>query len=72
MWRFGYSATVRLFAKRLLVAIEHGLGIPVFPSSETVWHFEDKVAQHYLLLSAGIRTPTTWMFWKRFSSTRNR
>jgi hypothetical protein len=44
MWRFGYSPNPRLFAKRLLPAIEHGLGIPVFPSSETAWHFEDKIA----------------------------
>jgi len=36
MWRFGYSPNPRLFAKRLLPAIEHGLGIPVFPSFETV------------------------------------
>src|SRR6185369_4043053 len=32
MWRFGYSPNPRLFAKRLLPAVEHGLGIPVFPS----------------------------------------
>jgi len=65
MWRFGYSPTPRLFAKRLLPAIEHGLGIPVFPSLETVWHFEDKIAQAYLLRAAGIPTPATWVFWDR-------
>ena len=64
MWRFGYKPDPRLFAKRLLLAIEHGLGIPVFPSSKTAWHFEDKVAQHYLLQAAGIPTPATWVFWR--------
>jgi len=68
MWRFGYSPTPRLFAKRLLPAIEHGLGIPVFPSIETEWHFEDKIAQTYLLQAAGLPTPTTWVFWDRTSA----
>jgi glutathione synthase/RimK-type ligase-like ATP-grasp enzyme len=63
MWRFGYSALPRVFAKRLLIAIEHGLRIPVFPSWQSMWHFEDKVAQHYLLQAARIPEPETWVFW---------
>jgi glutathione synthase/RimK-type ligase-like ATP-grasp enzyme len=65
MWRFGYSPNPRLLAKRLLPAIEHGLGIPVFPSFETAWHFEDKIAQSYLMQAAGVPTPATWVFWDR-------
>jgi glutathione synthase/RimK-type ligase-like ATP-grasp enzyme len=65
MWRFGYSPNPRLFAKRLLPAIEHGLGIPVFPSFETAWHFEDKIAQSYLLQAARLPAPATWVFWDR-------
>src|SRR5688572_10552322 len=65
MWRFGYSPVPRLFAKRLLAVIEHAVGIPVFPSSKTAWHFEDKLAQHYLLRANGIPSPRTWVFWNR-------
>jgi glutathione synthase/RimK-type ligase-like ATP-grasp enzyme len=65
MWRFGYSPSPRLYAKRLLPAIEQGMGIAVFPSFETVWHFEDKIAQSYLLRAAGFPTPATWAFWDR-------
>src|SRR5262249_8519471 len=68
MWRFGYSPAPRLFAKRLLPAIEHGFGIRVFPSFETVWHFEDKIAQSYLLRAARLPTPATWIFWDRSSA----
>ena len=68
MWRFGYSPAPRLFAKRLLPAIEQGFGIPVFPSFETVWHFEDKIAQSYLLSAAGLPTPATWILWDRSSA----
>ena len=68
MWRFGYSPMPRMFAKRLLPAIEHGMGIPVFPSFETAWHFEDKIAQSYLLHAACVPTPSTWVFCDRTSA----
>jgi hypothetical protein len=64
MWKFHHSALNRLFAKRLLPAIEHGMGIPTFPAWKTCWHFDDKVAQHYLLDAAGIPTPQTCVFWQ--------
>ncbi len=63
MWRCPPSANPRLYAKRLLLAIEHGLNIPVFPSLPTGWHFEDKVAQFYLLALANIPTPSTHVLW---------
>ena len=68
MWRFDYAARSRLFAKRLLSAVEHGLGLFVFPSWKTMWHFEDKIAQHYLLQAAGIPEPRTWEFWTRVAA----
>lgn len=37
-----------LTAKRILFALEHS-GIKVFPDFKTAWHFDDKVAQKYLL-----------------------
>lgn len=39
-----------LTAKRILFALEHA-GLKVFPSFNTGWHFDDKVAQKYLLES---------------------
>ena len=37
-----------LAAKKILFALEHA-GITVFPDFNTAWHFDDKVAQKYLL-----------------------
>jgi glutathione synthase/RimK-type ligase-like ATP-grasp enzyme len=68
MWRFGYSPVPRLFAKRLLTAVEQALHIPVFPSTTTAWHFEDKIGQHYLLQAAGVPSPETRVFWSRDSA----
>jgi hypothetical protein len=65
MWWFAHVSFPRLFAKRLMVAVQHGQGIPVFPSWQTIWHFDDKIAQQYLLQAADIPTPQTWVFWRR-------
>jgi glutathione synthase/RimK-type ligase-like ATP-grasp enzyme len=63
MWRFDFAAPERLFAKRLLASIQQTLPLAVFPSWRTAWHFEDKVAQHYLLTAARVPTARTWVFW---------
>jgi hypothetical protein len=65
MWWFAHLPFPRNFAKRLLPSIEHGLGIPVFPTWKTIWHFDDKIAQNYLLQLADIPIPQTWVFWHR-------
>jgi hypothetical protein len=69
MWWFAHLPLPRNFAKRLLPAVEHGLGIPVFPSWRTIWHFDDKLAQQYLLEAAGIPVPETHIFWRAADAT---
>lgn len=70
MWRCDPSALPRLYAKRLLYAIEEGAGLPVFPNLKSSWHFEDKISQYYFLSAAGIPTPATSIFWKREQAER--
>ncbi len=65
MWRYSPSAHPRLYAKKLLYAIEEQLGVSVFPNLKSSWHFEDKVGQYYFLAAAGIPTPVTNIFWTR-------
>lgn len=65
MWRFGYDPVSLHLAKRILPSIEQGIGIPVFPSWSSYWHFEDKIAQHYLMQAARIPSPRTWIFWNK-------
>jgi len=62
MWRFGASKFA--MARRIMAAIEAGLGIPVYPSANTWRHFGDKVGQHYLLQAAGLPSPQSWVFWR--------
>lgn len=70
MWRYDPSALPRLYASRLLNAIEEGLHMPVFPSLKSRWHFEDKVGQYYFLSAAGFPIPATRIFWTQEQAMR--
>ena len=49
MWHHHHSDIKDvLIAKKVLFALEHS-GISVYPNFKTDWHFDDKVAQKYLL-----------------------
>jgi hypothetical protein len=63
MWRHAHLPNHRAIARRLLPAIESQLGIAVYPDQRTCWHYDDKIAQFYLLQAAGIPIPRTWIFW---------
>ncbi len=65
MWRWAHTPQDKQSARRILHVIEHTLGIPVFPDSATAWHYDEKVAQYYLLKGLGAPVPETWVFWRR-------
>jgi hypothetical protein len=49
MWHWSHlDSRARLFAQQLTFSLEK-IGIEVFPDSRTCWHFDDKIAQKYLL-----------------------
>ena len=58
------SATDLRFARSVLLAAAK-LGLRVYPNHETVWHFDDKAAQKYLLESIGAPLADTWVFHDR-------
>lgn len=45
--------------KEIIYFLQHQMGKLVVPNFESVWHFESKVAQSYLLRYHGISTPAT-------------
>lgn len=53
-----------LTAKRILFALEHA-GIKVFPDFKTGWHFDDKVAQKYLLEAIGAPLVSSYVFYDK-------
>lgn len=66
MWHWShFPHEVRMAALPILRVIEEQLQIAVFPDMATCWHFDDKVAQSYLLEALDIPQPKTWVFWRR-------
>ncbi|WP_168400484.1 ATP-grasp domain-containing protein [Acinetobacter indicus] len=53
-----------LTAKRILFALEHA-GIKVFPDFKTGWHFDDKVAQKYLLEAINAPIVPSYVFYDK-------
>src|SRR5690606_4274674 len=56
-----------LTAKKILFALEHA-GISVFPNFNTAWHFDDKVAQKYLLEAIGAPLVPSYVFYDKASA----
>lgn len=66
MWHWAhYPHEMRMAALPILRVIEEQLHIPVFPDMATSWHYDDKIAQSYLLKALNIPHPRTWVFWRR-------
>ena len=63
MWRWGHNEQDKQSAQRILYTIEHYLKIPVFPNSSTTWHYDEKIAQVYLLDALQAPVPQCWLFW---------
>jgi glutathione synthase/RimK-type ligase-like ATP-grasp enzyme len=52
----------QLIARNLIMAVE-AMGLTVFPSAATCWHFDDKIAQKYLLEAIGAPLVPTHVFY---------
>ena len=65
MWRHAHLPHMRQIARRLFPVVEKELGLVVYPDQNTCWHYDDKIAQAYLLPAAGIPAPKTWVWYDR-------
>lgn len=54
----------KLFAKQLFFSLQAS-GMKVFPDTNTLWHFDDKVGQKYLLESINAPLVPTYVFYTR-------
>lgn len=65
MWHFSHkSAKASKFARQLLYSLEAS-GKIVFPDFNTVWHFDDKVGQKYLLEAIGAPMAPSFVFYEK-------
>lgn len=70
MWRWGHFGGMCRIARRLLPVLEKEMDLVVYPDQNTCWHYDDKIAQAYLLQAAGIPTPKTWIWFDAEAARR--
>lgn len=65
MWHHHHSEFKDvLTAKKILFSLEHA-GVKVFPDFKTGWHFDDKVAQKYLLEAIAAPVVPSYVFYDK-------
>ena len=70
MWHYRqHDYKDMLAAKSILFAIEQS-GKKVFPNFNSAWHFDDKVAQKYLLEAIGAPLVPSWVFYDKSTAKK--
>lgn len=65
LWHYSHAIYRDVVAaKKILFALEHA-GIKVFPNFKTAWHFDDKVAQKYLLEAIDAPLVPSYVFYDK-------
>lgn len=65
LWHWEHhNYQAQLFARQLITSVEE-MGIIVFPSSATCWHYDDKVGQKYLLEAIGAPLIPSYIFYNQ-------
>lgn len=62
LWHFDHWLGEDLLMARHVVRAAEQMGLAVFPNTATCWHFDDKLAQKYLLESVGAPLVPTYAF----------
>ena len=57
IWRAKHDPKFRDLAKRFISLLDRSEGIKTFPSWDTYWHYDDKVAQLFLFKNLNIPSP---------------
>jgi glutathione synthase/RimK-type ligase-like ATP-grasp enzyme len=63
VWPDGFLSVWGRMVKDRVMVIERDLKLPVFPSSNEIWPFEDKRRMAYWLRSHEMPHPRTWIFY---------
>jgi glutathione synthase/RimK-type ligase-like ATP-grasp enzyme len=63
LWHFNnYTFQDMMMARSILYSAKM-LGLKIFPDFYDIWHFDDKIAETYLLQSIAASIPQSWLFY---------
>jgi glutathione synthase/RimK-type ligase-like ATP-grasp enzyme len=63
LWHWAHTSPTDLLMARSVIMAAERIGLEVFPSTATCWHFDDKIAQKYLLEAAAAPLARTWVLY---------
>jgi len=65
IWRAKHNPDIKNLAKRFIYLFDKVLHIPTYPSWDSYWHYDDKIAQHYLFQKLEVPTVPTHLFYNK-------
>lgn len=68
LWHFNHYSVQEMEFARIILKSAQELGLRVFPDHNTNWHFDNKIAQTYLLQTINAPIPQSWTFYTLSSS----
>lgn len=69
LWHFSHYSLQEMTFARTIINAAKMMGLMVFPNYNTSWHFDDKIAETYLLKTIAAPIPESWMFYTKESAT---
>jgi glutathione synthase/RimK-type ligase-like ATP-grasp enzyme len=66
--RIGQYDNDLALSAQIIPIINLFLNIPCFPNYNTIWHYDDKVKQYYLLKSMGFPVIDSYIFWDKIEA----
>jgi glutathione synthase/RimK-type ligase-like ATP-grasp enzyme len=63
LWHWQHLVPVNILVARHLMMAAETLGLLVFPNTSTCWHYDDKIAQKYLLEAVDAPLVPTYIFY---------
>ncbi|MBZ0266296.1 hypothetical protein K8I28_16685 [bacterium] len=64
LWRWSFREPMEVMEARSILAAAESMGLKVFPNLSTCYHYDDKIAQKYLLEASGAPFIPTRVFYK--------
>lgn len=65
LWHFGQYRYAEMLEARSILYTAKKMGLKVFPDYEDAWHFDDKVAEMYVLQAIGAPIPKSSVFYDK-------
>ncbi|MDD4893800.1 MAG: hypothetical protein PHW54_00600 [Candidatus Omnitrophica bacterium] len=70
LWHWSHEEAKNFLIARAIISSVENMGLRVFPNISTCWHYDDKIAQKYLLEAIGAPLVPTYVFYNKEEAFR--